>query len=157
MAYSISDLIFFLMHNRIGYMTEVLIIDQGDLRTSCIHVESGEKIITDAPKDNHGKGEFFSPTDLVAAALGSCILTVMGIVAVRLNVSLTGTSVRVTKEMEPHPSRRIKSLIVVVSCPFRFEGKIQRQLERGGLSCPVHHSLHPDIEQEIHFHWGEGR
>jgi putative redox protein len=138
-------------------MAEVLITDQTDLQTSCLHVESGEKIVTDAPKEYRGKGEFFSPTDLVAAALGSCILTVMKIVAARLNVSLEGTTVHVTKEMETRPLVRIKKFIVVVSCPTHFEEKVQKELEKGGLTCPVHHSLHPEIEQEIRFLWGEGR
>lgn len=136
-------------------MTQVDIEYLGGLRTRCLHKESGDEIETDAPKDNHGKGEKFSPTDLVSAALGSCVLTVMGILAERLKLDLTGTTAEVVKEMESAPSRRIGKLKVLIRCPRTFDKQEIDRLERVAMSCPVHHSLHPDIHQEFIFQWGE--
>lgn len=136
-------------------MVEVDIWYEGNLRTRCVHKESGQEIFTDAPKDNQGKGEMFSPTDLVGVALGSCILTIMGILEARLKIDLTGTKITVTKEMEQAPSRRIGKLKMVLNCPQRFDEGVTRQLERAAANCPVHHSLHPDIVQEFTYHWGE--
>ncbi|MDQ1088689.1 MULTISPECIES: OsmC family protein [unclassified Siphonobacter] len=124
----------------------------GQLRTQATHVRSGSEIITDAPVDNHGKGEAFSPTDLVASALGSCMLTIMGIVAQRDQVDITGTQVEVTKSMAENP-RRISEiavkLIVKTSQPLTETRK--KKLENAALTCPVAESLHPDLVKAVTF------
>ena len=135
-------------------MAEIDITYEGDLSTRCVHTGSGSEIITDAPKDNQGLGRFFSPTDLVAAALGSCVLTLMGIAAKKLKVDIKGTTARVVKEMQSAPSRRIGLLKVEVRCPHAFSPEITEQLIRAGKGCPVHESLHPDTRQEFTFSWG---
>ena len=135
-------------------MTEIEILYKGNLATEALHKESGAKLLTDAPKDNQGKGENFSPTDLVGVALGSCVLTLMGIVAKRLGVDLAGSKVLLTKEMASLPLRRIAKLTLFISCPRSFDENIRVQLEKAGKLCPVHQSLHPDIVQEFHFTWG---
>ncbi len=135
-------------------MAETQVIYEGDLRTRCIHGESRAEIFTDAPKDNQGEGRFFSPTDLVGVALGSCMITIMGIFAKRQGISLEGLSVRVEKEMESRPVRRIKKLTLHFSCPQNFDLEMQKRLEKVALECPVHHSLHPELERECVFAWG---
>ncbi len=135
-------------------MTQVEIEYEGALRTRCLHVESGEVIFTDAPKDNQGKGEFFSPTDLVGVALGSCVLTIMGIYAAKQGIELKGTKVRVTKEMQSLPSRRIGKIKLDFTSPHKFDEAIEKRLEKIAHECPVHHSLHPDLIQEFNFQWG---
>src|ERR1700761_8670243 len=102
-------------------MVDVNIVYQGELRCSATHAPSGTEIFTDAPKDNHGKGESFSPTDLVATALGACMLTLMGIMANSINVDLTGTKVTVKKEMIAKPTRRIGTLTVTVDVPAKLD------------------------------------
>lgn len=134
-------------------MTTIKIKYRGDLATECVH-ESGAIIETDAPKDNQGRGLAFSPTDLLAASLGSCMLTLMGIAANRLKVDLKGTSAEVTKEMSKDPPRRIARIIVRIRSSYRPAKDVQRMLEEAALECPVHHSLHPDIRKEIDFIWG---
>ncbi|MES2274061.1 MAG: OsmC family protein [Chlamydiota bacterium] len=134
-------------------MTQIKIRYLGDLRTQCTH-ESGAQIQTDAPKDNHGKGEAFSPTDLFAASLGSCILTIMGIAARKLGVDLKGATAEVEKEMGTHPCRRVAKLIVRIRSALSPDAQVREKLEKAGLECPVHHSLHPDIQLEIDFVWG---
>lgn len=129
---------------------------QGQLHCQAVHEPSGALLDTDAPKDNHGKGESFSPTDLVATALGSCMLTVMGIAAQRLKVDLTGATVYVQKEMAAAPVRRIGRLTVHLHFPMAVSISDQKQLEAAALSCPVHKSLHPDIDLPITFHWKKG-
>lgn len=136
-------------------MTRIDISYEGNLRTRCVHSDNKEEIVTDAPKDNQGKGEMFSPTDLLATALGSCILTLMGIVASRLKVDLTGLRLTVEKEMAQMPSRRIGRLVMHIYCPGVFDNDITQKLETAGSHCPVHQSLHPDTKQEFFFHWGE--
>lgn len=136
-------------------MTEMEVFYEGLLRTRCVHKESGNELKTDAPKDNMGKGELFSPTDLLAAALGTCILTLMGIAANRLKVDLTGLRLTVSKEMALAPSRRIGKLTCDIYCPKRFDSEITKKIEQAGSLCPVHASLHPDVIQEFRFHWGE--
>ena len=96
----------------------------------------------------------FSPTDLVGAALGSCVLTLMGIVAKKLKIDIKGTHVTVVKEMALAPSRRIGKLTMTVKCPFQFPPDVAQKLITAAEGCPVHHSLHPDIEQEFIFLWG---
>ncbi|MBI2743372.1 MAG: OsmC family protein [Chlamydiales bacterium] len=135
-------------------MTEVEIVYEGGLRTRCVHEESGEALRTDAPKDNQGKGEFFSPTDLIGVALGSCILTIMGIYAKRHNLDLTGTKVNVSKEMKSGP-RRIGKITLNFTSPHKFDAEVQKQLEKAATECPVHASLHPDLEQIVTFEWGK--
>jgi putative redox protein len=135
-------------------MVEIDIWYEGDLSTKCVHRQSGEEIFTDAPKDNQGRGLLFSPTDLVAAALGSCVLTIMGILAARMKIDLVGTKITVSKEMQQAPSRRIGKLRVVLTCPHRFDPETIKRLETAAESCPVHHSLHPDIVQEFVYNWG---
>jgi putative redox protein len=136
-------------------MAKFEIFYEGSLRTRCVHQENGKVLKTDAPKDNMGKGEEFSPTDLVAVALGSCIATLMGIAANKLKVDLSGLRLTVEKEMATAPSRKIGRLKVEIYCPQTFSSEITQQIEERGLHCPVHQSLHPDVKQEITFHWGE--
>jgi len=129
------------------------VIYLGDLRTECEHVKSGDKFITDAPTDNNGKGEAFSPTDTVATALASCMLTVMGIKAKQMEgVELKGSTAEVTKIMKAEPRR-----IVRVEIKLNLEGvqteKEKKILENTAKTCPVLNSLHPDMEKEIVFNW----
>lgn len=124
----------------------------GDLRTSSVHIQSGNTIITDAPTDNHGKGEAFSPTDSVANALATCMLTVMGIKAKDLEVDFTGSTAEVTKIMGTDP-RRIVEIHVTFDMNLTADEKTRTVLERTALTCPVYFSLHPDIKKEISFNW----
>jgi uncharacterized OsmC-like protein len=124
----------------------------GNLRTSCEHLKSGSTYITDAPTDNNGKGEAFSPTDTVATGLANCMLTMMGIKARDLEVSLDGTEALVTKTMTANP-RRISKIEVVMQLPSEISSKSQKILENTANTCPVHYSLHPDIEKVIVFNW----
>ena len=124
----------------------------GNLRTSCEHLKSGSTYITDAPTDNNGKGEAFSPTDTVATGLANCMLTVMGIKARNLDVSLDGSEAMVTKTMAANP-RRISKIEVVMKLPSNVTSKAQKILENTANNCPVHHSLHPDIEKVVTFNW----
>ncbi len=125
----------------------------GDLRTEIVHGPSGTVIQTDAPVDNHGKGERFSPTDLVAASLGSCMLTIMGIVAQRDGIPLTGATVAVEKHMTATPPRRIARLVVAFTMPAGLTADQRTKLERAAHTCPVTLSLHPDIAQVVTFTW----
>ncbi|MXN90333.1 OsmC family peroxiredoxin [Flavobacterium sp. Sd200] len=124
----------------------------GDLRTSSIHLQSGSEIISDAPVDNNGKGEAFSPTDTVANALASCMLTVMGIKARDMGVALEGTVAEVTKIMQAEP-RKISGIKVRFIMKSDADAKARTILERTALTCPVHLSLHPDIEKDVTFEW----
>lgn len=124
----------------------------GELRTQCIHIQSGTEIITDAPKDNHGKGEAFSPTDLVATALGSCMVTIMAIKAKEINVDLKDSTLSVTKIMQAEP-RKIAKINVEIHMSISASEKERIILERVAMNCPVLLSLNPDIEKEIIFHW----
>lgn len=124
----------------------------GDLRTQCVHIRSGNSYITDAPTDNHGKGEAFSPTDTVATGLANCMLTVMGIKARALQVKLDGSSALVTKIMASNP-RRIARIELELHLPKQVGAKEKIILERTGIACPVNQSLHPDIERSIKFNW----
>ena len=124
----------------------------GNLRTESVHLKSGNTFITDAPTDNNGKGEAFSPTDTVATGLASCMITVMGIKARDLGVDMTGTTAEVTKTMASDP-RRISKIKVVLDFPFDADDKTKKILENTANTCPVHYSLHPDIEKDITFNW----
>ncbi len=131
-------------------MVKMNIQYEGGLRCRLKHGPSGVEISTDAPKDNMGKGESFSPTDLVAAGLGACMLTIMGIYAQRRNIKLEGTDVSVQKEMCADP-RRIAKLTVHFTLPKGIPMAERAALERAALTCPVHKSLHPDIEIPVKF------
>ena len=123
----------------------------GDLRTEAQHVRSGNKIITDAPIDNQGKGEAFSPTDLVATALGSCMITIVGIAANNHHFNIDGTQIEITKIMASNP-RRITEIIVNFTFPANnYTEKQKKIIEVSALTCPVAQSLHPDLKQTVSF------
>lgn len=123
----------------------------GELRTEAIHQLSGNQIITDAPPDNQGKGEAFSPTDLVATALASCMITIMGIKARDHGWAIEGTQAEITKMMASNP-RRISGVTIVMHIPDRgLEDHAKEILKRSALTCPVALSLHPDLAQEVTF------
>ena len=124
----------------------------GDLRTVCIHLQSGTQILTDAPTDNHGKGEAFSPTDLVATALGSCMVSIMGIKSKDLNVDLKDSTVSITKIMQSEP-RKIAKIEVILDMSIETSEKNKAILERAAMTGPVLLSLHPDIEKDVVFNW----
>ena len=126
----------------------------GALRTEATHVDSSEQLITDAPKDNQGKGEAFSPTDTVATALASCLLTIMGIKARDLNLTLDGTKANVQKIMGTDP-RRIIEIKIDIEFSNSFDSKFKMILERAAKTCPVANSLHPDLKQNLTFIWPE--
>lgn len=131
-------------------MTKITYI--GELRTTCIHLQSGTEILTDAPTDNHGKGEAFSPTDLVATALGSCMVFIMAIKSKDLELSLNDSTVEITKIMQAEP-RKIAKIIVVLNISIVTSEKNKTILERTAMNCPVLLSLHPDIDKEVTFNW----
>jgi uncharacterized OsmC-like protein len=124
-----------------------------NLRTTCLHLQSGSAIETDAPTDNKGKGERFSPTDLIATGLGACMITTMGIKAATMDIVLDGAKVEVTKVMVSDP-RRIGKIIAYVTIPaLNLDEKTKEILERVARTCPVERSLHPDVELDIAFNW----
>jgi putative redox protein len=133
-------------------MVEIQIAYEGELRCKAVHGPSGSTILTDAPADNMGRGEAFSPTDLVATALGTCMMTIMGIAAERLRVDLRGMTASVTKEMTP-PPRRIARLAVKIRVPGNFSDVQKQKLENAAMTCPVHKSLHPDVAAPVEFIW----
>lgn len=124
----------------------------GDLRTECEHLQSKSKFITDAPLDNQGKGEAFSPTDTVATALASCMFTIIGIKARDNGLDVDGAYAEVTKTMAADP-RRISGIKVAITFPTSYEEKNRKILERAAKTCPVLYSLHPDIVLDISFHY----
>ena len=125
----------------------------GNLRTEALHVQSGNELLTDAPLDNNGKGEYFSPTDLVATAFGSCMLTVIGIVAQRSSFSIDGTKLIITKVMAADP-RRIGEIIVEFNFPpNNYSSKEKEIIKHTALTCPVAKSLHPDLKQTLIFNF----
>ena len=129
------------------------VIYKGELRTTAIHSKSGQQIITDAPIDNNGKGEAFSPTDLLATSLGCCMLTVMGIVAKRHTINMDGTKVEILKVMADNP-RRVVEIHVDMHFPANnYSQKEKELLEHTALTCPVAKSLHTDIKQKTRFHF----
>lgn len=137
-------------------MVEITAVYEGQLHCTATHGPSGAALPTDAPKDNMGRGEAFSPTDLVAAALGTCMLTTMAIVAQRHGIELAGASVRVTKEMVAQPTRRIGALGVEIALANELGDDDRTRLENAALACPVHRSLHPDVQIPVTFQWGGG-
>ncbi len=134
-------------------MATIKTVYLGDLRTENEHLQSGNKVITDAPTDNQGKGEFFSPTDMLATALGSCILTIMGIKARDKGIDLKGTEVEVTKIMASDP-RRVAEVLVEFTFPKKDYSEEERTyIESFAGISPVPLSLHPDLIQTIKFNW----
>jgi uncharacterized OsmC-like protein len=117
-----------------------------------MHLQSGTEILTDAPTDNHGKGEAFSPTDLVATSLGSCMISIMAIKSKDMDIELKGSTVEVTKIMAAEP-RRISEIHVNLKMSIDTDDKTKTILERAAMTCPVFHSLHPDIEKVVTFNW----
>ncbi|GAB3202740.1 putative OsmC-like protein [Pontibacter aydingkolensis] len=134
-------------------MTTIKSSYKGDLRTTATHVASTNTIITDAPVDNNGKGEAFSPTDLVCAALGSCMMTIMGITANRCSINIEGMEIDIVKVMAAEP-RRIAEIILNFKMPSNsYTAKDKAILENAARTCPVALSLHPDIKQTISFQY----
>jgi len=126
-----------------------------ELRTQATHLQSGSIIETDAPKDNQGKGERFSPTDLVATALGSCMVTIMGIAARTHDIDIEGTNIDIEKIMVAYPQRRIGEIKASFHFPVdkQYNDKERKILEQAATTCPVFLSLHPDIKKTIDFNW----
>lgn len=135
-------------------METVKTLYQGDLRTRAKHLQSGNELITDAPTDNQGKGEAFSPTDLLATALGSCMLTIIGIAANTHGFNIDGTEVKITKIMASNP-RRVAEVVVEFFFPNAqsYSAKEKLLMQKAALDCPVAKSLHPDLKQSVHFNY----
>ncbi len=131
------------------------IVYLGELRTEAEHVRSGNKFLTDAPIDNQGKGEFFSPTDLLATSLGACMVTIMGIAARTHKFDIDGTKISVTKVMGSNP-RRVVEIVVELTFPHNnYTAKERKLLELSAKECPVTNSLHPDLKQTVVFKFAE--
>lgn len=128
------------------------VVYKGNLRTECEHLKSGNSFITDAPTDNNGKGEAFSPTDTVATALASCMLTIIGIKAENSDFSIENTVAEVTKTMASEP-RRISKIEINFIFPEVYSDKQKKIIEHAAKTCPVWYSLHPDIEKIITFNY----
>lgn len=126
---------------------------EGSLRCTVTHEPSGGSFQTDAPLDNNGKGEAASPTDLCAAALGSCMATIIGMQMEKLGHDLTGMRVEVQKEMSNYKPRRIIRLSTEIWLPAKLDAKEKRTIELAAKGCPVHHSLNSEIDKPLHFHW----
>lgn len=129
-------------------MTTSKVTYQGDLRTTAIHLQSNNEIITDAPTDNQGKGEAFSPTDLLATSLASCMLTIIGIKARDMGIDIAGTIAEVTKVMTANP-RRVREIHVAIAFNKELEDKTRKIFYNTALTCPVAKSIHPDILQKV--------
>ena len=136
-------------------MVKVKIVYEGELRCRLTHETSGTTISTDAPKDNMGKGESFSPTDLVGSALGSCMLTTMAIVAKRRGIEFGTASVEVIKEMISEPERRIGKITVTFQMPKGLSPEHRALFERAAMTCPVHKSLNPSVEISVKFNYSD--
>jgi len=126
---------------------------EGSLRCRATHAPSGATLLTDAPVDNQGKGESFSPTDLVATALGACMMTIIGIVADRRGLTLVGMTAETVKVMSDAPPRRIAALKTRITIPLPADHEHRVALEQAALTCPVHKSLHPEIDASVEFIW----
>jgi putative redox protein len=133
-------------------MTTIETTYLGGLRTEATHIQSGNKLITDAPTDNQGRGEAFSPTDLLSASLGSCMLTIMGILARNQNINIDDTKCSITKIMAANP-RRVGEIKIAFQFPEQYSEKEQKMLENAALTCPVYESLHPDLVKTVDFGW----
>lgn len=136
-------------------MVEIKLTYEGDLHCSATHLPSGNMLVTDAPLDNNGRGQAFSPTDLVATALGSCMATVIGIVAKRKELPVEGMIVHVRKFMSDDLPRRIHRLELDLRIPLSAGHPDRKLLESAASGCPVHHSIHPEIEVVMNWFWGE--
>jgi putative redox protein len=137
-----------------SYMVRIETEYEGDLHCTAVHTPSATELATDAPVDNQGRGETFSPTDLVATSLGTCMLTTMGIVARTLGVDLNGAKATVEKGMSVTPPRKINRLSVTIRIPQTTSPENRQRLENTAHNCPVKKSIHPDIETPIDFVWG---
>ena len=134
-------------------MVEIKLSYEGDLHCSATHGPSGNTLVTDAPLDNNGLGQAFSPTDLLATALGSCMATVIGILARRREIAVEGMTVTVRKFMSDDMPRRVKRLELDLTIPLSAEHPDRKLLESAARGCPVHHSIHPDIEVVMNWIW----
>lgn len=134
-------------------MVEIKLTYEGDLHCQAVHGPSGTTLATDAPVDNNGRGESFSPTDLVATALASCMATVIGIVARRKEIDVTGMKVAVRKHMTTDAPRRIGRLELDLEMPIAADHPDAKLLESAARGCPVHHSIHPDIDVVMNWKW----
>ena len=134
-------------------MVEIITNYEGELHCQNIHGPTGSSFATDAPVDNNGRGEAFSPTDLLAAALGSCMATIMGIVAQKMGINLEGMTINVKKHMSENVPRRVARLEVRIEAPLSADHPERRVLESAALSCPVSLSIHPEIEVPIEWCW----
>ena len=132
-------------------MVEIHVEYQGDFLCKLRHGPSGTEVTTDPPTDNQGKGRSFSPTDMIAGALGSCMVTTIAMVAQRRGWDVTGIRARVVKQMTNQPVRRIARLQVTIAFPRAFDQEQRELLERAAKACPVHHCLHPEIETPVEF------
>lgn len=135
-------------------MVQINVAYEGQLRCAATHAPSGTKLQTDAPRDNQGRGESFSPTDLLATGLGTCMLTIMGIAANKQQINLQGTTVSIVKEMVADPMRRVGKLTVEFKIPIQVTPEQQQLLENAAHTCPVRLSLLPAIEIPVTFEWG---
>jgi putative redox protein len=138
-------------------MTEINVTYNGGLHCEAIHTPSGNKLFTDAPPDNQGKGETFSPTDLLATSLGTCLLTVMGIAAEERNVNMKGATARVEKHMSEDKPRRIVKLVAEIVFPEGIPLAVRGLLEAVAVHCPVTKSLKPEIDVDIKMHFPDGQ
>jgi putative redox protein len=134
-------------------MVEIHVDYEGELHCNALHLPSGNRLVTDAPVDNNGRGEAFSPTDLVATALGACMATVIGIVARRKEIPVEGMKVAVRKFMSEDLPRRISRLELDLEMPLPGDHPDRALLESTARGCPVHHSIHPDIEVVMNWKW----
>ena len=134
-------------------MVEIKLSYEGNLHCSAVHTPSGDTLVTDAPLDNNGLGQAFSPTDLLATALGSCMATVIGILAKRKEIAVEGMAVTVRKYMSDDQPRRVKRLELDLTMPLLATHPDRQLLESAARGCPVHHSLHPDIEVVMNWIW----
>lgn len=134
-------------------MVEIKLSYEGDLHCSVVHTPSGNTLVTDAPVDNNGRGQAFSPTDLVATALASCMATVIGIVAKRKEIAVEGMTVVARKFMSGDQPRRVSRLELDLDIPLPASHPDRRILESAARGCPVHHSIHPDIEVVMNWKW----
>lgn len=132
---------------------EISVTYSGELHCAAEHGPSGDRLVTDAPVDNQGRGEAFSPTDLVATAMGTCMLTIMGIYANREGLDIRGARARVSKEMSASTPRRISRIEVRIDMPTPLSEKHQRGMEAAAHTCPVHQSLHPETETVLNLQW----
>jgi len=135
-------------------MEKVKILLEKDLRAHVVSKDLEAPLVTDAPKAISGLGEFFSPTDLLAISVASCMLTMMGYKAKELKIDLEGSYLRLTKEMQVAPIRRLKLIDMEFFCPRGFSTIVTDQLIQAAEECPVIHSLHPEIQKKVIYHWG---